>query len=201
MAAKFIEEETGVLYDKAPDVDLSAADDDSIQPGATADQDPNGQSDDASDLNLIARDANKHPLLSRFDWTDEAAARVLRVPAGFMRDRTQGRVEELAAERRAEVIDLELVEAGIDQGVQMMADMIGQMEAEKKEAPAQAAAPTNGGNGTNGATQKAAGEAQTGGCPFSKLASENPDEARSALNEISVMSEMERKRREMEQPS
>ena len=192
LAAKFIEEETGVLYEAADleaDVELEAAEGET---GAEigADRDPDGHSDDA-ELNLIARDANDHPLLSRFDWTDDAAARVLRVPAGFMRDRTQGRVEELAAQRGAGTIDLELVEDGIAQGVQMMADMIGQMEGEKA-APAEAA-PENG--GTDAA--QAAEEAKAGGCPFAKLASDDPDEARAALNEVSVMSEMERKRREM----
>jgi hypothetical protein len=188
MAAKFIEEETGVLYEAAPDVDLSVDDDmDDAPVGTGPDNDPNGHSDDA-DLNLIARDANKHPLLSRFDWTDDAAARVLRVPAGFMRDRTQGRVEELAAARGAETIDLPLVEAGIAQGIEMMADMIGQMEAEKAE-PAPVKVEAHGSDGTD----KAAGQ----GCPFAKLASDKPEEARAALNEISVMSEMERKRRDL----
>ena len=201
MAAKFIEEETGVLYEAADlegDIDLSEPDDDAgtmaAEAGESADQ--NGHSGEA-DLNLIARDANRHPLLSRYDWTDEAAARVLRVPAGFMRDRTQGRVEELAAARGAGTIDLELVEAGIAQGLEMMATMIGEMEGQKAEAK-----PANGGNGngTNGhakAEEKPAQAAAGGSCPFSKLASEKPEEARAALNEISVMSEMERKRREI----
>jgi hypothetical protein len=162
--------------------------------GTGPDNDPNGHSDDA-DLNLIARDANKHPLLSRFDWTDDAAARVLRVPAGFMRDRTQGRVEELAAERGVETIDLPLVEAGIAQGIEMMADMIGQMEAEKAEpvTPVKAAPET----AHSEAQAKAEGPSQGQGCPFAKLASDKPEEARAALNEISVMSEMERKRRDL----
>jgi nucleotide-binding universal stress UspA family protein len=187
MAAKFIEEETGVLYEAAPDVDLSADDEMDDAPVSTGpDNDPNGHSDDA-DLNLIARDTNRHPLRSRYEWTDEAAARVLRVPAGFMRDRTQGRVEELAAARRVASIDLPLVEDGIAQGIQMMADMIGSMEsqaeAEKVEARPEPV--------------EAAEKPEAGGCPFAKLASEKPEEARAALNEISVMSEMERKRREI----
>ena len=78
----------------------------------------------AVEKRLIARDANKNPLLSAYDWTPEAVQRVLRVPAGFMRNMTQERIEALAKERHAAGIDLTLVEAGIDIGKTMMADMI-----------------------------------------------------------------------------
>ena len=50
---------------------------------------------------LVARDDKKNPLISTFEWTDDAAQRVLRVPAGFMRNKTQERIEELARERAA----------------------------------------------------------------------------------------------------
>ncbi len=73
---------------------------------------------------LIARDSKNNPLLSSFDWTEDAIKRVLRVPAGFMRDRTQTRIEELAAERALATIDLAAVEDGIEHGRQMMAEMI-----------------------------------------------------------------------------
>jgi len=73
---------------------------------------------------LIARDERKNPLISTFDWTNEAAQRVLRVPAGFMRTKTQERIEELARERAAVSIDLALVEEGIEIGKRMMAEMI-----------------------------------------------------------------------------
>lgn len=197
LAAKFIEEETGVLYEAAPDVDLAEPDADDAPVNGGATNDPDGHAEDA-ELNLIARDANRNPLLSRYEWTDDAAARVLRVPAGFMRDRTQARVEELAAARGARTIDLELVEAGIAQGIEMMATMIGEMEGQKADPK-----PANGsnGNGANGhaqAEEKPSQAAPGGSCPFSKLASEKPEEARAALNEISVMSEMERRRRELE---
>ena len=55
---------------------------------------------------LIARDDRKNPLISTFEWTSEAAQRILRVPAGFMRSKTQERIEELARERAAASIDL-----------------------------------------------------------------------------------------------
>ncbi|HEX9731795.1 MAG TPA: PCP reductase family protein [Thermoanaerobaculia bacterium] len=53
-----------------------------------------------------------------------ATERVLRVPKGFMRDRIQTRIEELAAERGAATVDLEHVEAGIEMGLQLMKEMI-----------------------------------------------------------------------------
>jgi hypothetical protein len=63
-------------------------------------------------------------LISTFDWTDEATQRIFRVPAGFMRSKTQERIEELARERGAAAIDLALVEEGIEIGKKMMAEMI-----------------------------------------------------------------------------
>ncbi len=46
------------------------------------------------------------------------------MPAGFMRNKTQERIEELARERGAASIDLALVEEGIEIGKKMMAEMI-----------------------------------------------------------------------------
>jgi len=73
---------------------------------------------------LVARDDKKNPLISTFEWTADAAQRVLRVPAGFMRNQTQERIEALARERAAATIDLALVEDGIEIGKKMMAEMI-----------------------------------------------------------------------------
>jgi hypothetical protein len=81
-------------------------------------------SDSANQARLIARDDKKNPLISTFDWTDEAVQRIFRVPAGFMRNKTQERVEELAKERAAAGINLALVEDGIEFGKKMMAEMI-----------------------------------------------------------------------------
>jgi len=75
-------------------------------------------------IKLIARDDKKNPLISTFDWTGEATQRIFRVPAGFMRTKTQERIEELARERSATTIDLALVEDGIEYGKKMMAEMI-----------------------------------------------------------------------------
>jgi len=192
LAKRFIEEETGVLYDAAaiPDeVGEPDAIDEAEEAGADADAADTGSTDDEG-LRLIARDAANNPLLSHFDWSDDAAQRVLRVPAGFMRDRTQRRIEELAAEKGAAAIDLDLVEEGIEHGRRMMAEMIGQQEATAKQA-----ARSNGGNGKTA-------EATDAECPVETSEAESPrnDTAedappRLALNEVSVMSEMERQRR------
>jgi hypothetical protein len=78
----------------------------------------------AGEARLVARDDKKNPLISTFEWTADAAQRVLRVPAGFMRNKTQERIEELARERTLTAIDLALVEEGIEIGKKMMAEMI-----------------------------------------------------------------------------
>jgi len=85
----------------------------------------------AMEARLVARDDKKNPLISAFAWTDDAAQRILRVPAGFMRNKTQERIEELAKERAATTIDLGLVEEGIELGKKMMAEMIASYEAPK----------------------------------------------------------------------
>ena len=108
-AREVIEEETGTPLDIGPAPALGQ--------GASAAPAP-------AESKLVARDANKNPLISTFDWTPDAAQRILRVPAGFMRNKTQERIEELARERTASTIDLALVEDGIEIGKRMMAEMI-----------------------------------------------------------------------------
>ena len=73
---------------------------------------------------LIARDDKKNPLISTFEWAEDATQRILRVPAGFMRNKTQERVEQLARERSAARIDLGIVEAAIEIGKRIMAETI-----------------------------------------------------------------------------
>src|SRR3954447_22442402 len=115
-ARQVIEEETGApLEIQAPSADPARTQ----AAGAT---ESNGGA--GSEAKLIARDERKNPLISTFDWTSEAAQRILRVPAGFMRNKTQERIEELARERAATAIDLALVEDGIEIGKRMMAEMI-----------------------------------------------------------------------------
>jgi nucleotide-binding universal stress UspA family protein len=85
---------------------------------------------------LIARDAKKNPLFSELDWASDAIDRILRVPAGFMRDRTQRRIEEIAGERSLRLVDLDVVEAGIEDGRKAMEEMINGYQA--NPAPARA---------------------------------------------------------------
>jgi hypothetical protein len=73
---------------------------------------------------LVARDDKKNPLISTFEWAEDATQRILRVPAGFMRNKTQERVEQLARERAATTIDLGIVEEAIEIGKKIMAEVI-----------------------------------------------------------------------------
>ncbi|NJL27444.1 MAG: universal stress protein [Thermoanaerobaculia bacterium] len=165
-ARRFIEDEGGVLYETGE------------KPAAKVVAEPVAAEAvvDDPDLRLIARDRKKVPLFSRFGWSEQAAQRVLRVPAGFMRDRTQRRIEELAAERNLSEISLELVEEGIQHGLQAMAEMIGQYGGASPEMKAQDAAP------------KAEGET----CPVATepAASKSSGKIELALNEVSVMSKL-----------
>jgi nucleotide-binding universal stress UspA family protein len=107
-AREVIEEETGTPLDiVAPAPLLDAA------RGAAADG-----------PRLLGRDDKNNPLVSALDWTADALKRILRVPAGFMRDQTQERIEALARERSLARIDLPLVEEGIEVGKRLMAEMI-----------------------------------------------------------------------------
>jgi len=133
-ARQVIEEETGSPLDiKAP----------SSEPAPSAGQPV--ESGDAASARLIGRDERNNPLISTFDWTGDAAQRIFRVPAGFMRAKTQERIEEVARERGASTIDLALVEEGIEIGKKMMAEMIASYSA--PGATAAAARPPATGNG------------------------------------------------------
>jgi nucleotide-binding universal stress UspA family protein len=148
-AQDLIEEETGML--------LAAAPSDETPPTPEADG-----------KKLIARDAHGAPLFSEFDWTDQASARIARVPAGFMRDRTQARIEELTRQQGIRQIDLERVEAGIELGLQMMTEMVAQNEAD--------------------AGQKLPAEAAPAQCPAAIKRESNSDGK--PLNEVSQVNEL-----------
>ena len=145
-AREVIEEETGTPL---PAFAHSAT----ARPGEAGDEKLTGNSGEAK---LIARDDKKNPLISTFEWTDDAVQRVLRVPAGFMRNQTQERIEALARERAEAsgagvTIDLGLVEEGIEIGKKMMAEMIASYQAPGKSPaaatpPAPAPAPAQAGN-------------------------------------------------------
>jgi len=86
---------------------------------------PQASSASDGDARLIARDERKNPLFSSLDWTAEAVERIFRVPVGYMRKRTQDRVDALARERGVGSVDLELVEAAIEHGRRLMEDLMG----------------------------------------------------------------------------
>jgi len=137
-ARQVIEEETGAPLDiKAPSADLAAQ-----PPAAEA---SNGGAVAPGEAKLIARDDKKNPLISTFEWTSDAAQRILRVPAGFMRNKTQERVEALARERAAVSIDLAIVEEAIEIGKKIMAEVIANYPTAGKGAPAGAPAPAGHG--------------------------------------------------------
>src|SRR5436189_1178805 len=69
---------------------------------------------------------------SGFVWTEEATARLGRVPAGFMRDMTREEVERVATEKGATTIDLALCEEGIGQARQTMNEVIAGYVSQKK---------------------------------------------------------------------
>jgi nucleotide-binding universal stress UspA family protein len=136
LAQQVVEEETGMPLDSgiaaagdaitttslddAPETEAPAASSDALEVAP-------GQ----GEKRLIARDPKNVPLLSAWPWHGEAVERILRVPAGFMRNRTQDRIEALAAERSQAAISLALVEDGIAIGRQMMEEMLKNQEAAK----------------------------------------------------------------------
>ena len=152
-ARQVIEEETGApLEIQAPSADMTRASAATRAAGAERGEgvpasDGDGGSGGAkppslgNDARLVARDDKKNPLISTFDWTEDATQRIFRVPAGFMRNQTQERVEELARERAAVAIDLALVEDGIEIGKKMMAEMIANYQAPGKSHATAATAP------------------------------------------------------------
>ncbi len=60
----------------------------------------------------------------KFSWTAEAMVRLNRVPEGFMRNITKGRIETCAESKGVEVITLAVAEEGISVGRKMMEEMV-----------------------------------------------------------------------------
>jgi nucleotide-binding universal stress UspA family protein len=181
-ANAFIEEEGGVVYKGVVDgnghqspVASRPAAGARDEGRGTRDQKPGAEVE--PEAKLIARDGENNPLVSRFEWSEDAVARVFRVPAGFMRDKTQTRIEELAEQKHVATIDLQVVEDGIAVGRKMMAEMLGQ----QKQAEA---------NSGNGAEACPADEA-----PATKVQRSSEDGL--ALNEVGLMREREKRRQEL----
>jgi nucleotide-binding universal stress UspA family protein len=131
LAQQVVEEETGVpLADGVARGDGTmgealATSVDEAPPPPTSDADGGrGAPGFSQEPRLIARDAKNVPLLSALAWNGEAVERILRVPSGFMRNRTQDRIEGLAAERGLSEVNLALVEEGIAVGRKLMEEML-----------------------------------------------------------------------------
>ena len=111
----------------------------------------------------LARDENGHEFHSELSWEPRALERILRVPAGFMRDRTQERTEQVARNQHADRVDLSMVEMGLEEGRKMMDQLLqqaGGVEAlltqwDQGQAPAPAAAVPEGVCPFHAARQKA----------------------------------------------
>ncbi|MBI1847526.1 MAG: universal stress protein [Candidatus Rokubacteria bacterium] len=69
---------------------------------------------------------------SAFTWTEDATARLDRVPAGFMRDMTREEVEKVATAKGVTAIDLALCEEGIGHARETMNEVIAGYVSAKK---------------------------------------------------------------------
>lgn len=189
-ARHFVEEEGGVLYEVSPEAAAAethevAAREAAAQEGEDAAAE-GAVGDDVSEAEgrcLIARDGVGTPLFSSLTWSADAVERILRVPSGMMRDRTQERVEALALEEHTSEVSIAMVEQGVQVGLDLMAQMIEATAAAESAAnpePSETAATLNA----------AAATARAGSCPFSKGAAQS-------LNEVGVMQKLDEKRKEM----
>jgi len=82
---------------------------------------------DVGNGNGISSDSNLDGTVrddSKYTWTPEATARVERVPKGFMRDNTVGRVLEYADSVNATNITIEVCEQGIEASIKIMAEAV-----------------------------------------------------------------------------
>src|SRR5437867_1511999 len=68
----------------------------------------------------------------RFAWTEDATARLNRVPAGFMRDMTREEVERVASAKGVTAIDLAVCEEGIGHARETMNEVIAGYVSNKK---------------------------------------------------------------------
>ena len=164
-AHEVIEEESGVKLELPAEAEIA----------------PNGKN---GERRLIARDARKNPLISAHEWTAEAVERLFQVPAGYMRDKTQERSEQLVEQRGLATVEPDTVQEGIEVGARLMEEMLAGYEAALPASAAATAsghehvpgADTSGGNVTAGeqagtAAGNAPTEAGESKCPFAKMAS------------------------------
>ncbi|MEO8503098.1 MAG: universal stress protein [Acidobacteriota bacterium] len=182
LAQQVVEEETGVpLADgvkAAGDAPSTASLDDAPAVATEAGTDASA-SEATGEKRLIARDAKHVPLLSTLAWNGEAVERILRVPAGFMRNRTQDRIEVLAGERGVNSVNLALVEEGVAIGRQMMEEML------RSQTAVQPGAANTSANGHAAARMEASDVTP---------AAVNGGERKPALNEVGSPSALQARR-------
>ena len=80
-------------------------------------------------------------------WTEDARARLERVPAGFMREATRRHILRVAADRNATEVTLEIVEAAIGDAKDAMHEMIGTYQQGAAEAIRETFARSSEGSG------------------------------------------------------
>jgi hypothetical protein len=167
-ARAIIEEETGEPL-VLPSAASAGAERDAATPAANVE----------GGSKLIARDSRNNPLISELAWSDGAVERIFRVPVGYMRQRTQERVETLARERGVDGVDLELVEAGIEHGRQLMEELLGGQPADVAAEVADVAAEL---------------ESRDSGAPAEDGKANGNGVSSGYLNEVGLMSAMKQRR-------
>ena len=78
----------------------------------------------SSDSSGPAPESAATAVASAFTWTEDAVARLNRVPAGFMRDMTREAIEKVACEKQVGFIDLAICEEGIGHAQNTMNEVI-----------------------------------------------------------------------------
>jgi nucleotide-binding universal stress UspA family protein len=97
-------------------------------------------------------------------WQAAALARLMRVPEGFMREKSKQRIEDYALENNLTEVTLETAEAGLAAARQAMEQAMG--------------GGGQGGTTTNPAQQPGtAGNATQSKCPFASMMKQSPDQA------------------------
>lgn len=171
--------------------------------------------DVGQDKDLVGTDDKGAELRSVFNWDEQAVLRFFKVPSGFMRERTQKRIEDLALERSIESIEVDLVDEAISSGQEAMIEAMretGMLTDEQEQKLAEIVqkemSPDGSGSGkcpfhvlqeqtgedVSAASNAAVAKVGTNGKPVSHV---YKGVVTQVLNEIGVMSELDRRRDEI----
>jgi hypothetical protein len=80
---------------------------------------------ETSETSIATQAENAPDSAATLTWTPEAEQRLARVPAGFMRNMTRTRIENLAGEKGHTVVTLDIAEEAIGMARQLMQASIG----------------------------------------------------------------------------